>query len=80
METNDDNIYTIYYNKINIDNKNKLVTVDSDCPNITHIGEDEHSVHRVAKMFIKQGVWHTWFCPEISDLDYKFKGIASVIQ
>ena len=76
MNTDKESVYTIYYNKLDIDNQNKIVEISPDCPNITHLGEGEASVHRVAKMFVKSGVWSTWFCPEISELDYKFKGIS----
>jgi hypothetical protein len=54
--------YIIYYNKLDIDNKNKVVTVDVDCPFLTHVSG--------------KGLWKTWFSPQIAEVegyDFKFK-------
>jgi hypothetical protein len=68
--------YIIYYNKLNIDNKNKVVTVDEDCPFLTHVSENKFGAIRLAETFVRKGLWKTWFSPQIAEVegyDFKFK-------
>tara|TARA_R110001592_G_scaffold337134_3_gene623165 strand:- start:1734 stop:1955 length:222 start_codon:yes stop_codon:yes gene_type:complete len=70
--------YVIYYNKLHIDYDNKLVTLANDCPNVTHLTDDDNGVFRVSKMFIKTGLWDKWFCPQLGEkegYDFKFESI-----
>lgn len=70
--------YVIYYNKLHIDYDNKLVTLANDCPNVTHLTDDDNGVFRVSKMFIKTGLWNKWFCPQLGEkegYDFKFESI-----
>ena len=65
--------YIIYYNRMTILEDKEMVILESDCPLITHLSDNDIMVNAIGDRFVKDGMWSKYICPQTTKYKVEFK-------